>query len=69
MRRIGVLMRGTAEDPDEQARLTAFLQGLQEWGWSDGHNVRIDIRWSAADSEASIFRFARFVSGPASADC
>jgi putative ABC transport system substrate-binding protein len=51
MRRIGVLMRGTAEDPDEQARLTAFLQGLQEWGWSDGHNVSIDIRWSAADSD------------------
>jgi putative tryptophan/tyrosine transport system substrate-binding protein len=51
MRRIGVLMRGSAEDPDEQARLTAFLQGLQEWGWSDGHNVRIDVRWSGADPD------------------
>jgi len=51
MRRIGVLMRGSADDSDEQARLTAFLQGLQEWGWSDGRNVRIDVRWSAADPD------------------
>jgi len=51
MRRIGVLMARNADDPDEQARLTAFLQGLQESGWSDGRNVRIDIRWSTADSE------------------
>jgi putative ABC transport system substrate-binding protein len=50
MRRIGVLMRGSADDSDEQARLTAFLQGLQEWGWSDGRNVHIEVRWSAADS-------------------
>jgi ABC-type uncharacterized transport system substrate-binding protein len=51
VRRIGVLMRGSADDSDEQARLTAFLQGLQEWGWSDGRNVRIDVRWSAADPD------------------
>jgi hypothetical protein len=51
MRRIGVLMTRNAEDPEEQARLTAFLQGLQEWGWSDGHNVRIDVRWSGADPD------------------
>src|SRR5262249_25154743 len=51
MRRAGVLMRGSADDSDEQARLTAFLQGLQEWGWSDGRNVRIDVRWSAADPD------------------
>jgi len=51
MRRIGVLMARNADDPEQQARLTAFLQGLQESGWSDGRNVRIDIRWSAGDSE------------------
>jgi ABC-type uncharacterized transport system substrate-binding protein len=51
IRRIGVLMTRNAEDPEEQARLTAFLQGLQEWGWSDGHNVRIDVRWSGADPD------------------
>ena len=51
MRRIGVLMARNAEDPDEQARLTAFLQGLQECGWSDGGNVRIDVRLSAGDPD------------------
>ena len=51
MRRIGVLMTRNAEDPEEQARLTAILQGLQERGWTDGRNVRIDIRWSAGDPD------------------
>ena len=43
MRRIGVLMNFAADDPEGQARLAAFLQGLQELGWTDGRNVRIDI--------------------------
>jgi putative ABC transport system substrate-binding protein len=51
MRRIGVLMTRNAEDPEEQTRLTAILQGLQERGWTDGRNVRIDIRWSAGDPD------------------
>ncbi len=49
MRRIGVLMALTADDPEGQARLAAFLQGLQELGWTDGRNARIDIRWGGAD--------------------
>ena len=49
MRRIGVLMSVAANDPEGQARLAAFLQGLQEFGWSVGRNVRIDIRWSAGN--------------------
>jgi putative ABC transport system substrate-binding protein len=51
MRRIGVLMSFAADDPESQARLTAFAQGLQESGWSDGRNVRIDYRWSAGVSD------------------
>ena len=35
---------GTADDAEYQARMAAFLQGLQQLGWSDGRNVRIDIR-------------------------
>ena len=45
MRRVGMLWNLAADDPEGQARLAAFLQGLQELGWTDGRNVRIDIRW------------------------
>ena len=51
MRRIGVLMSLAADDPEAQARVAAFLQGLQELGWTVGRNVRIDYRWGAGDAE------------------
>jgi ABC-type uncharacterized transport system substrate-binding protein len=47
MRRIGVLMTTAADDAEGQARIAAFLQGLQQWGWTVGGNVRIDIRFGA----------------------
>jgi ABC-type uncharacterized transport system substrate-binding protein len=53
MRRIGVLMNLTADDPETSARVTAFAQGLQQLGWTDGRNVRIDYRWSAGDADRS----------------
>jgi putative tryptophan/tyrosine transport system substrate-binding protein len=46
MPQVGVLMTGVETDPEERARLTAFLDGLRQLGWSDGHNLRIDIRWA-----------------------
>jgi putative tryptophan/tyrosine transport system substrate-binding protein len=46
VQRIGVLMAATADDPDYQARIAAFQQGLQQLGWSDGRNVHIDTRWA-----------------------
>jgi putative ABC transport system substrate-binding protein len=49
MRRIGILMPLTAEDAYDQARLAAFLQGLQQDGWSVGQNLRIDTRWGGGD--------------------
>jgi putative ABC transport system substrate-binding protein len=49
MRRIGVLMNTGADEPESQARLAAFLQGLQELGWAVGRNLRIDYRWSPGD--------------------
>ena len=51
MRRIGVLLPATADDPEFQARVAAFVQGLQQLGWTEGRNVRIDIRWGAGDAE------------------
>jgi len=50
MRRIGVLNALAADAPEGVARLAAFVQGLQQLGWTDGRNVRIETRW-AADSD------------------
>src|SRR6266403_3720991 len=47
MRRIGVLMYPARDDPEGQARIAAFLDSLEQLGWTDGRNVRIDIRWPA----------------------
>jgi putative ABC transport system substrate-binding protein len=49
VRRIGVLMHTSAGEPEAQARLAAFMQGLQELGWAVGRNIRIDYRWSVGD--------------------
>jgi ABC-type uncharacterized transport system substrate-binding protein len=51
MRRIGVLMNLTADDPEGQARIAAFLQGLQELSWTVGRNIRIEYRWAAGNAE------------------
>jgi putative tryptophan/tyrosine transport system substrate-binding protein len=53
MRRIGVLMNMAADDPEGQSRVAAFRQRLQELGWTDGRNVRIDTRWGANDAVRS----------------
>ena len=46
MRRIGVLMPFAENDPDAMAQLSGFLQGLSQLGWTDGRNVRMDLRWA-----------------------
>jgi putative ABC transport system substrate-binding protein len=50
-RRIGVLMNRTADDPEGQARVAAFGQGLKDLGWTDGANIRIDVCWGADDAD------------------
>jgi putative ABC transport system substrate-binding protein len=57
MRRIGVLMNLAADDSEAQRRMTAFVQGLQQLGWTDGRNVQIDSRWGAGDA-ANIRKYA-----------
>jgi putative tryptophan/tyrosine transport system substrate-binding protein len=51
VRRVGVLMGLAADDPESQARLAAFAQGLQQSGWSIGQNLRIDYRWGAGNAD------------------
>jgi putative ABC transport system substrate-binding protein len=51
VRRIGVLMNLAADDPEGLGRFTAFVQGMQEAGWTDGRNLRIDTRWAGGDPD------------------
>jgi putative ABC transport system substrate-binding protein len=50
MRRIGVLIGVAKDDPDVQTRYAAFLQRLQQLGWIEGRNLRIDTRWAAGNA-------------------
>jgi putative ABC transport system substrate-binding protein len=58
MQRIGVLMGRAESDPEGQAFVAAFRDGLQKLGWAEGRNIRIDTRWAAVDAESSQ-RFAK----------
>ena len=51
MQRIGALLTLAADDPFGQAEVAAFQQALQQSGWNDGRNVRIDIRWHENDAD------------------
>ena len=51
MRRIGVLMTIAADDPESFARLAALLHRLQELGWVDGHNMRMEYRWAPGGAD------------------
>jgi putative ABC transport system substrate-binding protein len=49
VRRIGVLMGSDENDPEPKRRLSAFIQALRDLGWTDGRNVRIDLRFGRND--------------------
>jgi putative tryptophan/tyrosine transport system substrate-binding protein len=61
MRRIGVLMPMGADSPVGQARLAAFLQGLQQFDWTVGRNLRIDLRWAAGEDDRNRLYAAELV--------
>ena len=61
-RRVGALMSVAAEDPEGQARLAAFLQGLQEFGWAVGRNLHIDVRWTGGRAD-DIRKYAKELAG------
>ena len=58
MRRIGVLTAYSESDLEAQARVRAFLEGLQKLGWAEGRNILIDARWATSDA-ALMQRFAQ----------
>ena len=51
MRRIGVLMPGDENDPVRKTYISAFTQALAGLGWTDGRNLRMDLRWAGADND------------------
>src|SRR6516165_6629627 len=59
LRRIGVLMGYAESDPDAQARIAAFLDGLRKLGWAEGRNIQIDTRWPIPADLESMQRFAK----------
>jgi putative tryptophan/tyrosine transport system substrate-binding protein len=59
VRRLGVLMGYAESDPDAQANVAAFRDGLQKLGWVEGRNIRIDIRWPIPADPQSMQRFAK----------
>jgi putative ABC transport system substrate-binding protein len=61
MRRIGVLMPIATDDPEGQTRIAAFQQGLQQLGWTDGRNVRIETRWSRGNATITLKYVAELV--------
>jgi ABC-type uncharacterized transport system substrate-binding protein len=62
VRRIGVLMGFPESDPEAQLRVAAFREGLQKLGWTEGRNIRVDIRWAALEAQA-MQRFAKELVG------
>src|SRR5262249_43453227 len=62
LRRIGWLVGGLAEnDPESRARVEAFVKALRELGWTEGHNMRIEYRWGAANVENNRKQAAEFI--------
>jgi putative ABC transport system substrate-binding protein len=53
VRRIGILFSTREDDPQRRTQLTAFVQRLMELGWADGHNARLDLRWTAGSVDAA----------------
>src|SRR6516165_789624 len=51
VRRIGVISPLAANDPEARREIEAFLQGLEQLGWTDGRNVRIDYGWGSGNAD------------------
>src|ERR1700730_137068 len=60
-RRVGVLMNFAATQPQGQAVVAIFIQRLRQLGWNEGQNLRLDIRWNAADAELAKIYAAQLI--------
>jgi putative ABC transport system substrate-binding protein len=58
MRRLGILMAGAESDPQYQADVAVFREGLQKLGWVDGQNIRVEVRWAGFNAD-TMRRYAK----------
>ena len=61
VRRVGVLVGGDESDPDRRSWIAEFQQALQKLGWTEGRNIRMDLRWAAADRDRAATYAAELV--------
>ena len=61
VRRIGVLMNGAPTQTESQSYVTAFIEELRQLGWTEGQNLRIEIRWSAGDAQLARIYAAQLI--------
>jgi len=54
VRRIGVFAFGAASDPSAQAYVGALRRGLEQLGWTEGHNIHVDYRWTSDRLKAEV---------------
>jgi putative ABC transport system substrate-binding protein len=59
VRRVGVLMSSVATDTEFQSYLAAFVQGLRQLGWTEGQNLRMDVRWNSGNAGLDPRQFLR----------
>jgi putative tryptophan/tyrosine transport system substrate-binding protein len=61
MRRIGVLMSGAATATTSQSYVAMFVEALRQLGWTEGQNLRVDIRWNAGDAQLTRIYAAQLI--------
>jgi putative ABC transport system substrate-binding protein len=62
LKRIGVVVNNEEHDPDGQARIAAFRDGLSQLGWTEGHNCHLEYRWGAGDPDRAKADVAELIS-------
>src|SRR5438105_9271369 len=61
VRRIGILMNGAATETEKQSHIAGFVQALRQFGWIEGQNLRVDVRWNAGDAALSRIYAAQLI--------
>jgi putative ABC transport system substrate-binding protein len=61
VRHVGVLMNGAASTPQSRAFLAAFIDGLRQFGWNEGQNLRLEICWNEGNAEVSRTNVAQLI--------